>query len=560
MRCLLVFALVALTACGQPTVAPADLILSQATIHINVAAQPLAEAVAVRDGRIVAVGSLTELQPFIGPATRQLPLGGAYVYPGFADAHVHLAGVGERELTLNLAGSENLTALQARLAERVAQADPGEWITGRGWIETHWQPPVFPTRDDLDVVAPDNPVFIERADGHGAVANSLALNIAGITPDTPAPFGGDILRDAQGRATGMLLDKAQQLVTAHIPLPSAAQQLEYLATGAQTYAALGWTQAQIAGNDLAQVAQIRELYQQGRIGIRIYDAVRGPSADAWRLIRDRASLARDGEFDGRFTLRTIKVSIDGALGSRGAAMLEPYADAATSGYLTWKAEEVVPLYQAALEAGIQIETHAIGDRANRQVLDWYEQVFNAVPASKRAVAEPRWRIEHAQILSAADVPRFAALGVIPSMQPSHAIDDLFFATRRIGVEQLAHAYAWRELLDSGVIIPCGTDAPVEKGDPRIEFYAAITRRALNGYQGEGWHPEQVMTRTEALKCLTLWPAYAAFEEDVRGTIEPGKYADFTVLDTDLLHAEPTAILAARVLYTIVGGDIVYPAQ
>src|SRR5690606_31623229 len=299
--------------------------------------------------------------------------------------------------------------------------------------------------------------------------------------------------------------------------------------------------------------------RQGRIGIRIVDAVRGPSEDAWRLIREKAQWFAIGDFDGRFTVRTIKVSIDGALGSRGAAMLEPYEDADTSGFLTWKAEDVVPLYQAALKAGIQVETHAIGDRANRQVLDWYAQVLHAVPAAARAVADPRWRIEHAQILSGADVPRFAALGVIPSMQPSHAIGDLFFAARRIGNARLAHAYAWRELLDTGVVIPCGTDAPVEKGDPRIEFYAAVTRRALDGYQGEGWHPEQVMTRAEALSCLTLWPAYAVFEEDKRGTIEPGKYADFTVLDTDLLHAEPAAILAARVLYTIVGGEIVYPA-
>lgn len=555
----------ALVACGllagcQPAPPAAELILTGGTVHTLDPARPRAAAVAVRDGRILAVGDAETVAAHRGAATRVLVLDGAHVYPGFADAHVHLAGVGERELTLNLDAIGGVGELQARLAERVRQAAPGEWITGRGWIETHWQPPAFPTRQDLDAVAPEHPVFLERADGHAAVANSRALELAGINADTRAPFGGEILRDAAGRPTGMLIDNAMELVTRHIPAPGRSRRASWLETGAARYARLGWTQAQIAGNDLEEVMLIRELYEQERIGIRIYDALRGPSEDAWRLIREKDRLARYGEFGGRFTLRAIKVSVDGALGSRGAALLEPYSDADTRGLMTWKAEDVLPLYEAALRAGIQIETHAIGDRANRRVLDWYARAFAAVPPAERAVAEPRWRIEHAQILHADDLPRFAALGVIPSMQPSHAIGDLFFAPRRLGLERLAHAYAWRELLDTGVPIPCGSDAPVEKGDPRIEFYAAVFRRSLDGRQLEGWHPEQAMTREEALKCLTLWPAFAAFEEDLRGSIEPGKYADFTVLDTDLLKAEPPAVLKARVLYTIVGGRIVHQAK
>lgn len=540
---------------GCDTESP-DLVLTGGTIYTLDDAKPVAEAVAVRDGRIVAVGDDADVLPLIGEGTRVVELAGAFVYPGFTDSHVHLRGVGERELTLNLEGIGSLAALKARIAAEARKHAPGEWIVGRGWIETHWNPPEFPTRADLDAAVPDHPVVLARADGHALVANSRALERAGISAATEAPFGGEIRKDVNGEPNGMLVDNAMALLAGVMP-DSTISLRDALITGAQRSARMGWTGLQVAGNTWEEAMLLRELVKQREIPVRIYNAVEGPSDSATRLLQQGAVI---GESDGRFTMRGIKVSVDGALGSRGAALLEPYADADTTGLLTWRREDIAPLYAAALEKGVQVETHAIGDRANRFVLDLYEEAFRAVPASRRAVAEPRWRIEHAQILSEEDIPRFATLGVIPSMQASHAIGDLHFAPRRLGEKRLAGAYAWRSLIDSGVVVPGGSDAPVEQGDPRIEFYAAIARRDLDGFQGENWHPEQAMTRVEALKSLTLWPAHAAFEENLRGSIETGKYADFTVLDGDLMNMPESEIPQATIRMTIVGGDIVHDAR
>jgi hypothetical protein len=323
-------------------------------------------------------------------------------------------------------------------------------------------------------------------------------------------------------------------------------------------AALGWTGVQDAGVDLATVERLRTLCAAGKLAIRWYGALDAPSADAERLL---AQGPQPPECDGRITLRALKFYMDGALGSRGAALLADYADApGSAGLLRNEPAALAPQYARALRAGVQVETHAIGDRGNRLVLDLYEQAFAAVPPGERKVAAPRWRVEHAQVLDPADLPRFAAAGVIPSMQPSHAISDLFFAPRRLGAARLVGAYAWRSLIDSGVPVPAGSDAPVEQGDPRIEYYAAVARRSLDGQQLEGWHPELAMTREEALKALTLWPAFAAFEEAERGSLEVGKRADLTVFDRDLLTVPEREILTAKALLTVVGGEVVHAAR
>lgn len=530
-----------------------DLVLTGGTIYTVEAEQPRAEAVAVRDGQIVALGDDTEILQLIGEGTQVVDLQGAFVYPGFTDSHVHLRGVGERELAFNLEGVTGIEDLQRRVAKEAESREPGEWIVGRGWIETHWQPSRFPTRADLDAAAPDHPVALTRADGHALVANSRALELAGITAATRAPFGGEILRDENNEPAGMLIDNAMALLESVMP-ESTIDMRRALATGARRYARFGWTGVQIAGNDWEEAAALRKLVADNQIPVRIYNSIRGPSTDARKLLEQGALV---GASDGMFTLRSIKVSVDGALGSRGAALLDEYSDADTTGLITWRDDELLPLYEAALRKGIQLQTHAIGDRANRFVLDLYEQAFASVPAEERAVHPPRWRIEHAQILSEQDIPRFAELDVIPSMQASHAIGDLHFAPRRLGDERLSGAYAWQRLRDTGVIIPGGSDAPVEQGDPRIEFYAMVARRDLAGKQGENWQPEQALSREDALLSLTLWPAYAAFEEDMRGSIAIGKRADFTVFAQDIMSIPESEIPAAPVVMTVVDGRIVY---
>lgn len=546
-------ALLFLVVAGCTGSQPAELVLTGGTIYTADPDRPLAQAVAVSNGRIMAVGDETAVMPLIGEGTRVIDLDGAFVYPGFTDSHVHLAGVGERELTLNLEGVTGIGELQEVLAAEVTGRKPGEWIVGRGWIETHWQPAEFPTRDDLDKAAPRNPVALARADNHALVANSMALELAGINAETQPPFGGDILVDEEGRPTGMLIDNAMALVT-DVMTDEGVDLGRALTVGAERSARFGWTSVQIAGNSWDEAMLLRRLVREDAIPIRIYNAIRGPSEDAQKLLENGPII---DALDGRFTLRAIKVSVDGALGSRGAALLEPYADTDHSGLLTWREQDLLPLYRQALRAGIQLQTHAIGDRANRFVLDLYEQVLDAIPPGKRNVRDPRWRIEHAQILAQEDIPRFAGLDVIPSMQFSHAIGDLHFAPRRLGDDRLEGAYAWRSLLQTGVVIAGGSDAPVEKGDPRIEFYAAVTRRDLDGSQGENWHPEQALTRQEALWSLTRWPAYAAFEEDTRGSVTVGKLADFTVLADDIMSIPTEEIPSAGILMTIVGGRIVH---
>ncbi|HSF23471.1 MAG TPA: amidohydrolase [Blastocatellia bacterium] len=553
-RLLAALSLIAVSLEANPRLAEqADTVFINGNVYTVNERQPRAEAIAVKGSKIIFVGSNKQAKPYQGKNTRVVDLKGGTVVPGLTDSHYHLSGVGAREITLNLEGIGSLEEFLAKVKERVDRAKPGEWVTGLGWIETHWKPPVFPTRWDLDKISPNNPVALDRADGHGLVVNSAALKLASVDKSTPSPFGGEIMKDKQtGEPNGMLLDAAQGLIERFIPNTGSSE--EAILLGVKRSIELGWCQIQDAGGSYSDVASIRKLYSEGKIKLRIYKAVHGPSAASAKLLTDGAST---GEFDGRFTLRTIKVVFDGALGSKGAALLEKYADHDTAGFLTRTEEEMLPMLIDALKRGIQIETHAIGDRANRVILNLYEKAFNAVSPDQRKVREPRWRVEHAQIVNPVDLPRFAKLGVIPSMQPSHAIGDLFFAPSRLGIKRLEGAYAWQSFIKSGSIIAGGSDAPVERGEPMIEFYAAVARRGLNGFSGEGWHPEQAVTREQALKMFTIWAAYAAFEESVKGSIEVGKLADLTVLSADIMKIAEDQILKTRCVMTVIGGEVVF---
>lgn len=540
-----------------PCFAGNALLLADAIVYTGNAAQPRAEAVLVIDGHIAYVGSNVEALRRAPVEALRIDLGGKVLLPGLTDCHAHLSGIGWRELYFDLTGVESLTALQQRLRERAAK-DQSTWIVGRGWIESRWTPAAFPTRNDLDAVVTSRPVVLERIDGHAIVVNSLALKIAGITRDTPNPPGGEILKDlVMGEPNGMLIDNAMALVEDLEPSPTDAETKLALETGANRSLRVGWTQLQYAGTTDTEIRLLCELYAERKITLRLYAAIEGPGPDAERFL----ARGRSGRScDDRLVVRGIKLYMDGALGSRGAALLAPYSDSpGSTGLLRNEPDVILRIATAALKSGLQVETHAIGDRGNRLVLDAYEKAFARVPPSQRPVAEPRFRIEHAQVLAAADIPRFAKLGVIASMQTSHAISDMFFAPSRLGPDRIKGAYAWRSLLDAGAIITGGSDAPVELGDPIIEFYAAVTRRTLDGFAGPDWGLEQRFTRDEALRLLTYWPAYAAFQEKERGTIEVGKLADFTVLSADIMQVPDAQILKAQVVYTIIGGEVVYAA-
>lgn len=536
-------------ACGrsdQPT-GKADLIIAGGPVYTGLGGPP-AESVAVAGGRVLFVGARAEADTLKGPGTEVIDLAGAALYPGFVDSHAHLLGIGMRELTLNLEGVSSIEELADIIAANAAEARPGETIYGRGWIETGWPEARFPARDDLDPVSPDNPVVLYRADGHAALANSAALAAAGIDAGTPDPEGGRIDRDPAGRATGMLIDNAMTLVGGLIVAPDAAQREEAYRIGGEVYTAYGWTGVHNMSVDPDDVPIMMRLAASGALAIRVYNALEPDGLD-WLVAN-----APNTDGTERIVTRAMKLYVDGALGSRGAALAEPYADNPdTSGLLLMREDEALTIMKRALDAGVQVATHAIGDRGNTLVLNWYETLLASADPS------PRWRIEHAQIVDPRDIPRFAALGVIASMQPSHAIGDLFFAPDRLGPDRLDGAYAWRSLLDAGAVIAGGSDAPVERGDPLIEFYAAVARKSLDGFSNENWRPQEAVTREEALAMFTRAPAYAAFSEDELGTIEPGKRADFTAFTKDIMRVPADEILSAKAALTVVDGRVVYRA-
>ncbi len=532
---------------GLALAAPAaaqDLLIHGGPIYTGDA---VVQALAVKDGKVAYAGQLDSARA-AAPGARDIDLKGAAAYPGFVDSHAHLAGIGFREMTLNLEGTDSVEALVARLKAWAAANPGGEVISGAGWIETHWPEKRFPTRADLDRAAPDRPVVLSRADGHAVVVNSAMLKLAGITAQTAAPAGGQILKDAKGEPDGMLIDNAMGLVRAKVPPPSPAAQAEAVRRGARLYASRGWTGLHDMSVSTQEVAIQQALAAKGELPIRIDNFMsqadsgpvlaQGPSQDSTGLVR----------------VRGVKLFMDGALGSRGAALLAPYADAEGTGLIVTPRETIDAILAKARKSGAQMAVHAIGDRGNRVILDAYQQAFVGDPAGLKAA---RWRVEHAQVLAPDDLPRFAALGVVASMQPSHAIGDLYFAPARLGPERLKGAYAWESLLKSGAAVAGGSDAPVEKGDPLVEFYAAAYRHDLKGFAGPDWRLEEAVTRAQALAMLTRGSAYAVFRENDLGSLAVGRDADISVFSVDLMTAPFADIAKAHAVMTIVGGKVVY---
>ncbi|WP_417449962.1 amidohydrolase [Kordiimonas sp.] len=534
----------------ESTAQNADVVIWGGPIYTADDAMPEAEAVAIRGGRFVYVGSRVGAEAMVGNATTVMSLDGAALFPGFTDAHAHMSGIGDRELTLNLEGTASIEDMKQTLL--AWSSDHGvPLLYGRGWIETHWPEARFPTRWDIDAVLPDVPVILTRADGHALVANSKALEMAGVDSQTEAPYGGDILKNALGEPTGMFIDAAMSLLQGLAPEQTEADLDRQLTVASDVYARYGWTGMHNMSVPWTHVEALEMLSGTGDVKIRVYNSIEPGDADKLFVGGQRKSE------NGHIVTRAIKLYMDGALGSRGAALLEPYADAATSGLLLTTKEETLPLLRKAISLGVQVNMHAIGDRGNRLLLDWYEEVMEEIPSVERAIAEPRWRDEHTQIVSPDDIPRYKALGIISSMQPSHAIGDLHFAPDRLGEDRLVGAYAWQSFIDSGVIVAGGSDAPVERGDPLIEFYAAIYRHDLAGFQGDNWHAEEAVSRSDALKMFTLWPATASFAEDELGSISVGKQADLTAFSIDLMKADPAAIPKANAVMTMVGGEVIY---
>lgn len=531
-----------------------DLLIRGGTIHTGVDGADPVEVVVSRNGRIAYAG------PAAGAPSEEglqvIDLKGATLFPGFTDGHAHLDGIGWRELTLNLEGSASVVDAMARLTQW-AEAHPDGVIVGRGWIETRWPESAngarFLTAADLDAAAPGRIVLLGRADGHATVASTPALERLGITAATQAPFGGEILKGADGQPTGLFVDAAEQLLQPLMPQADPDATREAYRAGFRVEAAYGWTGVHFMSAPWRDIPLLEAMDAAGEAPIRVYSAVTPDGAAELEASGPRQTA------DGRIITRAVKYYADGALGSRGAALFAPYSDAHdTTGLMQVMTDEIVPLYENALRSGIQIATHAIGDRGNASVAQWYATALAAVPPSQRPNgADVRLRIEHAQILRPSDYHWFKDLPIIASMQPSHAIGDFHFAPARLGDARLDGAYAWRSLVDLGVVVVGGSDAPVERGDPLIEFYAAVARRDLDGVQGPDWRPQEAVDRATALKMFTLWPAYASFRESELGTIEIGKRADFTAFDIDLMTVPEAVIPHGHAVLTVVDGEVVY---
>jgi predicted amidohydrolase YtcJ len=549
---------ISMLAC-MPAEEPADLVLMDGRIVTMDPAYPEATAVAARGGELVAVGSEKEIDRYIGPDTEVIDLGGALAVPGLIEGHAHFLSLGRAKMVLDLNGVADFAEIVAMVEVAVAEAEPGQWILGRGWHQEKWTSPPepnvsgLPYHDTLSAVSPDNPVFLTHASGHATIINSLALEMAGIDRRTPDPPGGEIVRDERGRAIGVLRETAENLVGKLVEEERDETAIRRMAALAgEESLAHGITSFQDAGASFEEVEVLAAMADSGDLPVRLWIMLSGSNESlaeglpGYRVYR---------EGNGYLTVGGIKVFADGALGAHGAWLLEPYSDLPESTGLNIMTPEYLrESARLAAEHGLQLCTHAIGDRANRVMLDIYQETIS----SRADGRDLRWRMEHAQHIDPEDLPRFAELGVIAAMQAIHCTSDGPWVPVRLGDERArTGAYMWRNLLESGATIANGTDAPVEPVDPMLSFYASVTRRLPDGTD---FYPEQKMTRMEALRSYTLDAAYAAFEEDVKGSLEPGKYADITVLSRDILEAPEEEILDTRVLYTIIGGEVRYRAE
>jgi predicted amidohydrolase YtcJ len=555
------FALAGCVAGAQET---ADLVLLNGRVVTVDEARPEAEAVAVIGDRILAVGTDRVVRRHIGSGTQVIDLGGRLMVPGFIDGHAHFMGMGEALINLDLTQATSWDEIVAMVAAAAASATDGEWIVGRGWHQEKWDAipdgaiEGLPTHETLSAVSPQNPVLLTHASGHAAFANAMALRLGGVDRTYRPPPGGEVVRDAAGDPTGLLREHAQGPVAAARARSLAQRTPEERWSHFRRVAELasrealskGVTTLHDAGASFATIDGLRRLAEAGELPVRLYVMVRGESNEvmAERLPEYRMI----GVGNGHLTVRSIKRQVDGALGAHGAWLLEPYDDLpATAGLVLESVEEVTRTAEIAMEHGFQLNTHAIGDRANREVLDLYQRVFEANPSQ----TDVRWRIEHAQHVQPSDIPRFAELGVIASMQGVHGTSDAPWVPRRLGDERAAAtSYRWQDLWRSGAVVTNGTDAPVEDVDPITSFWASISRLLPDGSR---FDPDQRMTREQALRSYTINNAFAAFEEDRKGSITPGKLADMVVLSKNIMTVPEDEVRDARVLYTIVGGRVVF---
>lgn len=541
----------------------ADMVINNGTIYTMDDFSPLAEAVAVRDGKIIAVGSQHSVQSYIGNNTKVLDLKGKTMIPGLIEGHGHFMGLGYAKMRLDLSTVNSYDELVDMVADAVTEAKPGEWILGRGWHQSKWDPVPepsvkgFQTHEKLSAVSPDNPVWLTHASGHAAFGNAKAMEIAGVTSETEFGFGGEIIKDLRGNPTGVFNERAQGLISKHVEFEGEGSSQRALELAVQACLENGITSFQDAGSGSTSIQAYRDGLSADALRVRLY--VMLSSRDPELLQSWYKKGPEIGTGNDYLTIRSIKLNADGALGSRGAWLLDDYTDRPGHfGMATQSMDYVYEVSRDGLANGFQVNTHAIGDRTNREVLDQYEKVFNENP---ELAEDHRWRIEHAQHIDPLDIPRFGKMGVLPSIQGIHMSSDRPWAIDRLGKKRIVEgAYVWRDLIDSGAILINGTDVPVEPIDPIASFYASTTRQSLKGKPRGGYEPRQKMTRLEALKSYTINAAYGAFEEDIKGSITVGKYADFTVLSQNIITVPDDQILNTTVTHTIVNGVIEFTAN
>jgi len=553
-------------AAAPAPVPPADLVLRNGRIVTVDDRLPEAQALAARDGKIVFVGTSVDAARYVGASTQVIDLDGQLAIPGLIEGHGHFTGIGENRINLDFMNTKSWDEIVHMVAQAVEKATPGQWIVGRGWHQDKWtsrpDPNVegFPLHQSLDAVSPNNPVVLTHASGHAAFVNQKAMDLSNITKATPNPAGGEILKDKDGNPTGLMREQAQGLVRrgAGEPAPTAAEAdaraRHVLELADEEVISKGITSFQDAGSSFQTIARYKAMVDDGRMHVRMWMMVSGGTGASFTAGLDRARVIGYGS--DMFTVRAIKMYADGALGSRGAWLLAPYADKSDSTGLPNAGMRTLPeVAQIAVDHHVQLCVHAIGDRANREVLNIYEAAFKKANVDGHDL---RWRVEHAQHISAADIPRFGSLGVIASMQAIHCTSDGSWVPDRIGAARAEEgAYVWQKLMKSGAVVTNGTDAPVENVDPIPNYYAAVTRKLANGTV---FYPDQRMSRMEALRAYTLQNAFAAFEEDIKGSLTLGKLADITVLTKDITRVPEEEIKTAKVAYTIVGGKVVYKAQ
>ena len=542
----------------------ADMIIHNGTIYTMNDLMPTTESVAIRNGKIIALGKYRDLDDLITPRTKIINLNGAMMTPGLIEGHGHFYGLGLAKMQLDLSAAESYAELVSMVSDAIDSSNPGEWILGRGWHQSKWSDNAdsfikgFQTHDSLSKISPNNPVWLKHASGHAGFANQKAMDIAGVSSETEFGFGGEIIKDLSGNPTGVFNERAQGLISKHVDTNLGKDSdLRAIELAVKTCLENGITSFHDAGTGNKTITTLRSAIDKKLLKVRVYAML--TSRDTSLLNQWYKKGPEIGTGNDFLTIRSIKLNADGALGSRGAWLIDEYTDRPGHfGMATQSMDYVYKVAKNGIQNGFQVNSHAIGDRANREILDQYEKVFNEFPKLSK---DHRWRIEHAQHIDPKDIPRFGSLKVIASIQGIHMSSDRPWAINRLGQKRIIEgAYVWRDLINHGAILINGSDVPVEPIDPIASFYASTTRKTLKGLPNSGYEPEQKMTRIEAMKSYTINAAYGAFEEKLKGSIEIGKYADFAVFSQNLITVPDDKILETKILYTIVNGKIEYQAN